>query len=148
MDAAAIKAKFEEQKVRTGHEIRKVKVGGFDIDGVLRGKFVSLDKFWNMVDHGFGFCDVVFGWDIGDVLYDNAKVTGWDTGYPDAHATIDLATLRFPPGEADTAVFIVDFLNEDGTAHPACPRSLLKRVLALLLTRLVGGAALLDALAR
>lgn len=130
MDAAAIKAKFEEQKVKTGHEIRKVKVGGFDIDGVLRGKFVSMEKFWNMVDHGFGFCDVIFGWDIADVLYDNAKVTGWDTGYPDAQASIDLTTFRVPPGEPDTATFIVDFKNEDGTAHPACPRSLLKRVLA------------------
>jgi glutamine synthetase len=130
MDAAAIKAKFEEQKVHTGHDIRKVKVGGFDVDGVLRGKFVSLEKFWNMVDHGFGFCDVIFGWDIADVLYDNAKVTGWDTGYPDAHATIDPSTLRFPPGESDTATFLVDFVNADGTAHPACPRSLLKRVLA------------------
>lgn len=130
MDVAAIKAKLDEQKVRTGHEIRKIKVGGFDVDGVLRGKFVSLDKFWNMVDHGFGFCDVVFGWDIGDVLYDNAKVTGWDTGYPDAHATIDLTTLRFPPGEPDTAAFLVDFVSEAGTAHPACPRSLLKGVLA------------------
>jgi glutamine synthetase len=130
MNAAAIKAKFDEHKVRSGHEIRKIKVGGFDIDGVLRGKFVSLDKFWNMVDEGFGFCDVIFGWDIGDVLYDNAKVTGWDTGYPDAHATIDPATMRFPPGEPDTATFLVDFVNKDGSAHPACPRSLLKRVLA------------------
>ena len=26
------------------HQIRKVKVGGFDIDGVLRGKYVSIDK--------------------------------------------------------------------------------------------------------
>jgi len=130
MDAAAIKLKFEESKVRTGHEIKKIKVGGFDIDGVLRGKFVSLEKFWNMVEHGFGFCDVIFGWDIGDALYDNAKVTGWATGYPDAHATIDLTTFRVPPGEIDTATFIVDFVNEDGSAHPACPRSLLKRVLA------------------
>ena len=130
MDAAGIKARFEAQKVLTGREIRKVKVGGFDIDGVLRGKFVSLDKFWNMVDQGFGFCDVVFGWDIGDVLYDNATITGWETGYPDAHATIDLDTLRFPPGEPDTATFIVDFTNADGTPHAACPRSLLKRILA------------------
>jgi len=130
MDAAAIKSKFEEQKVRTGHEIKKVKVGGFDIDGVLRGKFVALEKFWNMVDHGFGFCDVVFGWDITDVLYDNATVTGWNTGYPDAHATIDLRTVRFPPGEPDTAAFIVDFTSADGSPHAACPRSLLKRILA------------------
>ncbi|MDB4941851.1 MAG: glutamine synthetase family protein [Labilithrix sp.] len=130
MDAAALKARFEEQQARTGRRITNVKVGGFDIDGVLRGKLVSLDKFWGMVESGFGFCDVVFGWDITDVLYDNAKVTGWDTGYPDAHAVVDTTTLRFPPGEPDTAAFIVDFTSADGSEHPACPRSLLKRVLA------------------
>ncbi|MBS2016490.1 MAG: glutamine synthetase [Deltaproteobacteria bacterium] len=129
MDAAAIKHEFESHKVKTGREIKKVKVGGFDVDGVLRGKYVALDKFWNMVESGFGFCDVIFGWDIGDVLYDNAKVTGWDTGYPDAHAVIDPRTMRFLPGEPDTAAFLVDFVS-DGGDHPACPRSLLKRQIA------------------
>jgi glutamine synthetase len=124
MDAGALERKFGELG------IKKVKVGGFDVDGVLRGKYVSLEKFWSIVKSGFGFCDVIFGWDIGDVLYDNAKVTGWETGYPDAHATIDLSTFRVLPGEPDTAAFLVDFVNEDGTAHAACPRSLLKRVIA------------------
>ncbi|MET0286021.1 MAG: glutamine synthetase, partial [Polyangiales bacterium] len=49
------------------HAIRRVKVGGFDVDGVLRGKYVALDKFWSVTQGGFGFCDVIFGWDIGDV---------------------------------------------------------------------------------
>ncbi|MBW2587741.1 MAG: hypothetical protein JRD92_12460, partial [Deltaproteobacteria bacterium] len=62
--------------------IKKVKVGGFDVDGVLRGKYVSLEKFWSALDKGFGFCDVIFGWDVSDQLYDNAKVTGWDSGSP------------------------------------------------------------------
>jgi glutamine synthetase len=124
MDAAALKKKLDE------HKIKKIKVGGFDVDGVLRGKYVSLDKFWGAVDGGFGFCDVIFGWDIADVLYDNAKVTGWETGYPDVHATIDLSTFRVLPAEPDTAAFLVDFVNADGTPHPACPRSLLKTVLA------------------
>lgn len=131
MDAAAIKGKLEEHKIRTGREIKKVKVGGFDIDGVLRGKYVSLDKFWGMVDSGFGFCDVIFGWDIGDLVYENDKdaVTGSHTGFPDAHARIDPTTIRFLPGEPDTAAFLVDFASEAGD-HPACPRSLLKRQLA------------------
>jgi glutamine synthetase len=123
MDAVTLARKFDELG------IKKVKIGGFDIDGVLRGKYVSLEKFWSAVKSGFGFCDVIFGWDIGDVLLDNAKVTGWETGYPDAHATLDLSTFRVLPGEPDTAAFLVDFVNEDGTDHPACPRSLLKRVL-------------------
>lgn len=124
MDVATLKAKFEELK------IRKVKVGGFDLDGVLRGKYVSLEKFWSVAESGFGFCDVIFGWDIADVLYDNAKVTGWATGYPDAHAIIDLSTFRVLPAEADTAAFLVDFVNADRTPHPVCPRSLLKRQVA------------------
>jgi glutamine synthetase len=124
MDAAALKKKFAE------HKIRKVKVGGFDVDGVLRGKYVSLDKFWSVVESGFGFCDVIFGWDVADVLYDNAKVTGWATGYPDAHAKIDLSTFRVLPAEPDTAAFLVDFFGTDGEPHPACPRSLLKGALA------------------
>src|SRR5205823_1924550 len=31
------------------NEIRKVKLGGFDVDGVLRGKYVSLAKVWGVV---------------------------------------------------------------------------------------------------
>ena len=108
--------------------IRKVKVGGFDVDGVLRGKYISLDKFWSAVEKGFGFCDVIFGWDISDQLYDNAKVTGWDTGYPDALARIDTSTFRVLPDAPDTANFLVDFYTQDGAPHPACPRNLLKRI--------------------
>lgn len=95
MDAQALRKKFEERN------IKKVKVGGFDVDGVLRGKYVSLDKFWSIAEPGFGFCDVIFGWDIADVLYDNAKVTGWHSGYPDAHAKIDTDTFRVLPAEPE-----------------------------------------------
>ena len=117
-----IKRAFEERG------IRKVKVGGFDIDGVLRGKYISPAKFFASAEKGFGFCDVVFGWDITDALYDNAKVTGWKTGYPDTHAQIDLSTFRVLPYESDTAHFLVDFQSTSGNAHPACPRGLLKSI--------------------
>ena len=104
------------------HGIRKVKVGGFDVDGVLRGKYLSLDKFWGVADGGLGYCDVIFGWDSGDQLYDNATVTGWHTGYPDTHATIDLSTYRRIPWEEGTAAFLLDF------DVPVSPRQLLQKV--------------------
>jgi glutamine synthetase len=104
------------------HGIRKVKLGGFDVDGVLRGKYVSLDKFWGVAEGGLGFCDVVFGWDSGDVLYDNASVTGWHTGYPDIHATVDLSTYRRIPWEEGTAAFLLDF------DVPVSPRGILQKV--------------------
>jgi len=75
----------------------QVKIAGVDLDGVLRGKYVSLDKFASCARAGLGFCDVVFGWDVADELYDNAQVTGWHTGYPDLQARIDLSTARMIP---------------------------------------------------
>ncbi len=125
MDVAELRRAFEERG------IQKVKLGGFDVDGILRGKYVSLEKFWSAAEKGFGFCDVIFGWDIGDQLYDNASVTGWHSGYPDAQAKIDLSTFRVLPYEPDTACFLVDFYLPDAKhPHPACPRNLLKRIVA------------------
>ena len=47
----------------------KVKVACSDIDGILRGKYLHKDKFFGAAEPhpkgGFGFCDVVFGWDSG-----------------------------------------------------------------------------------
>ena len=89
------------QTLLAEHSITKIKVGGFDIDGVLRGKYISRDKFDSAAETGLGFCDVIFGWDSSDALYDNVKVTGWHTGYPDALARIDLSTFRVIPWEPD-----------------------------------------------
>jgi glutamine synthetase len=113
-----------------GRGVDRAKIGGFDIDGVLRGKYVSLDKLESALGKGFGFCDVIFGWDVADVLYDNVKLTGWHTGYPDANAVLDPSTLRSVPWEPGVAAMLADFRTDDGAPHPACPRSLLKRVIA------------------
>jgi glutamine synthetase len=110
--------------------VARAKIGGFDLDGVLRGKYVSLDKLRSALRGGFGFCDVVFGWDVSDVLYDNARLTGWHTGYPDVHAVLDPSTLRMIPWEPGTASMLCDFRDASGAPHPACPRSLLKRTIA------------------
>ncbi len=109
-------------------DTRKVKLAIVDIDGILRGKVISFEKFVAVAEKGFGFCDVVFGWDAADVAYDNANYTGWHTGYPDATAIIDLQTFREIPWENDLPFFIADFSNNKGQGLPVCPRSLLKKI--------------------
>src|SRR5271165_5597937 len=108
----------------------RVKVAVSDIDGVLRGKYINKDKFFSAVESGFGFCNVVFGWDAGDQCYDNARYTGWHTGFPDAQAQIDLGTLRRIPWDDDTPMFLGDFVDAKGRPLSVCPRQLLKGVLA------------------
>ena len=112
----------------------KVKVAVSDIDGVLRGKYLHLDKFFGAAEPhpkgGFGFCDVVFGWDSSDNCYDNAVLTGWQHGFPDALARIDLDTLRRVPWDDRVPFFLGGFVQADGSPSPICPRQTLKRVLA------------------
>lgn len=106
----------------------KVKLAITDIDGILRGKMVSFEKFCSIVEKGFGFCNVVFGWDAADVAYDNVKYTGWHSGYPDATAVIDIDTFREIPWEDNVPFFLADFRDEKGKDLSICPRSLLKKI--------------------
>jgi len=116
-DARAI---VEERK------LTHVKVGVFDIDGILRGKYISKAKFLSALDKGFGFCDVVLGWDSNDQLYDNVSYTGWHTGYPDAPVRILPSTCRPLPWEDDGLFFLCEFTPP---GESLCPRGILRRVI-------------------
>lgn len=110
---------------------RKVKVAIVDMDGILRGKYLNKEKFLSAAEgSGFGFCNVVFGWDSSDVCYDNVDYTGWHSGYPDALAKIDLSTFRKVPWDNQVPFFLGEF--EDGNGKPLgiCPRQLLKKTVA------------------
>jgi glutamine synthetase len=110
----------------------RVKVAVSDIDGILRGKYMHKDKFLSAVEGGFGFCDVVFGWDSQDVCYDNTKLTGWHQGYPDALARLDIGTFRNVPWDDGVPFFLGEFVwQQQGreAPFPLCPRQLLRRVL-------------------
>jgi len=110
-------------------QVGKVKVACSDIDGILRGKYLHKDKFFGAAESGFGFCDVVFGWDSSDNCYDNAKITGWQHGFPDANARLDLDTHRKVPWDGGVDFFLGEFVKTDGSPYPVCPRQILKRVL-------------------
>lgn len=103
-----------------------VKVGLFDIDGIMRGKYMARDKFFSALDGGFGFCDVVLGWDSNDQLYDNVQITGWHTGYGDAEVRIIPDSCREIPHEDGMLLFLAEFV---GAAEQVCPRGLLRRVI-------------------
>ena len=108
------------------HPSGKVKLAIADIDGVLRGKYISKQKFMSVIEGELGFCDVVFGWDMADVCYDNTTFTGWHSGYPDAKAKLDLTTFRKIPWENDVPFFLGEFIEN---AAEVCPRTLLKRII-------------------
>ncbi|KAG8746940.1 hypothetical protein FRC10_003111 [Ceratobasidium sp. 414] len=110
----------------------KVKVAGIDVDGILRGKFMSKDKFLSAVkSDGFGFCSVIFGWDMHDMVYPNELlVSNRANGYRDIIARIDLATYRRISWEANVPMFLVSFLDPETLEPiPVCPRGTLAKAI-------------------
>ncbi|HKU17372.1 MAG TPA: hypothetical protein VJQ52_23460 [Steroidobacteraceae bacterium] len=128
-------APLEPRQVRTiadakaiveQRNLAHVKVGVFDVDGIMRGKYMSRAKFLSALESGYGFCDVVLGWDCQDQLYDNVQFTGWHTGYPDAPVRVLPQSCRPLPFEGDSLFFLSEFAPP---AEQVCPRGVLRRVL-------------------
>lgn len=109
----------------------KVKLAGVDIDGVLRGKLISKKKFLSVVEDGFGFCSVIFGWDMHDLTYfRELKISNKENGYRDIVAKIDLTSFRRIPWEDNVPFFLVGFYDPDTDERlSACPRGLLARMM-------------------
>ncbi|KAG9998702.1 glutamine synthetase/guanido kinase, partial [Aureobasidium melanogenum] len=105
-----------------------VKLAGCDIDGILRGKLVSKKKFLSIAKSGFGFCSVIFGWDMHDQTYfKELKISNKENGYRDLTAQVDLASFRRIPWENNVPFFLVSFYEPEGESVSACPRSVLGR---------------------
>src|SRR5690606_14499377 len=126
MEPASVRTADDARAIVEERGLSHLKLGVFDLDGVLRGKYVSRAKFVSALEAGFGFCDVVFGWDSEDQLYDNVTFTGWHTGYPDAPVRLVPETCRDLPFEGGL-LFLGEFA---GRAEALCPRGVLKRVCA------------------
>jgi glutamine synthetase len=119
-------AEADPRKFLTDRGIEHVKIGVFDTDGIMRGKYLNREKFLAGLSKELGFCDVILGWDSNDQLYDNTKFTGWHTAYPDATVRILPETQRDIPFEPKTALYLGEF---SGRAEAVCPRGTLRRVL-------------------
>lgn len=106
-------------------------------DFLLIGKLISKKKFLSIAESGFGFCSVVFGWDMHDKTYfRELLISNAGNGYRDLLAKIDLQSFRRIPWEdsrPDTSgpvngvpFFLVTFHDPDsGKPIPPCPRGLL-----------------------
>ena len=112
-------------------EDTKVKLGGIDVDGILRGKLISKKKLLSIAKDGFGYCSVIFGWDMHDKTYfRELKISNKENGYGDILAKIDLSSFRRIPWEDHVPFFLVSFYDPaTKNSLSACPRSLLARMM-------------------
>jgi glutamine synthetase len=86
---------IKQQLLLPSNEYTKVLLAGCDIDGIARGKVVSIDKCVKSLEHGFGYCSVLFEWDRHDKLYttNNSSNPVGGEGFGDLLAKIDISTF-------------------------------------------------------
>ncbi len=120
-----------------------VKVAGVDVDGILRGKLMSKKKFLSIAEDGFGFCSVIFGWDMHDQTYfKELRISNKENGYRDVIAIPDLNSYRRIPWENNRPFFFVSFVDPDShESLSACSRSLLSRAVEKLHAKGMGAMA-------
>ncbi|WP_409522642.1 glutamine synthetase family protein [Nitrincola sp. MINF-07-Sa-05] len=126
MNARDVKTAEDARRIVEERNLSHVKVAVFDIDGIMRGKYMSRSKFFSSLESGFAFCDVIMGWDSKDQLYDNITYTGWHTGYPDAPVRVLPHTCRELYDEEGQLLFLAELSDQ---AEKICPRGTLTRVL-------------------
>lgn len=126
LTARQVTTKQDLEQAIQQRQLSHIKVGLFDLDGVMLGKYMSREKLLKSIDSGFSFCDVILGWDTKDQLYDNVSYTGWHTGYPDAPVELLPNTCRELPLE-DNMLLVLGQLT--GKAEALCPRGILRQVL-------------------
>ena len=110
-ESELLEAKLREYRERG---VTRVKVGLTDIDGVIRGKYVGLDKFASLLVTGGGFCDCIFGWDVNDQLYEDGTYTGWHTGFPDARFRLLVASERIEGDVREERNHLLEALQPGG----------------------------------
>src|SRR4029079_8104196 len=126
MDRSEIEQRIAE------HGVETVKIGTPDMDGVYRGKRLSVAQFLAGCEgEGFAQCDVVFGWDIAEEVLTGQRLAigSADTGFADILLRPDLATFRIVPWEPATAAVVCDAYSEHGEPLEQSPRTVLRRVL-------------------
>ena len=122
MDIAEIRSLVKDGK------IEYVKIGAPDIEGVYRGKRVAASHFLNSLDDGFAQCDVLFGWDIAEIVLPNLKFSNWERGFSDIIMKPDLSTFAMVPWEENVASCICDLWTEHGEPVTIAPRYVLNNV--------------------
>ena len=112
---------------------QKVKVAVSDIDGILRGKYLHIDKFLGAAEPHPRAASASATWCSAGTRTTSATTTrrspAGSTAFPTRWRAWTSTPRAHVPWDNDVPFFLGDFVNADGTPYPVCPRQTLKRVL-------------------
>ncbi|MCT8971406.1 glutamine synthetase family protein [Microbaculum marinisediminis] len=106
-------------------EIDLVQMEVPDLNGTLRGKFVSAKKV--AAGGKSAVCTVLYQLTPADDVWESEH-SSYDNGFPDALGVPDMSTAIRLPWRDGMAAVLYDVVYPNGTQFPLSPRSVLRRV--------------------
>jgi len=108
-------------------DVEYVTVAMPDMQGLLRGKYMSRGKFMGALESGFGMPPVIFALDPTDAILEVPGLSDDSSGFPDGVVRILPETLREIPWERPhrNLFVLVEMTGED---QAICPRAVYRRV--------------------
>ena len=96
------------------HPSGKVKLAIADIDGILRGKYISTEKFLSVIESGMGFCDVYLDGMRGMWYMIMYNIPDGTPVIPMLRLSLDIHTFRKIPWENDLPFFLAELTEMKG----------------------------------
>jgi glutamine synthetase len=112
------------------HQARVVRVEVPDVDGVLRGKRFSAERFLQGVRAGgIPWSQAIFCWDVAGHVLRPLQSEEWQSGFfGDVVVVPDTSTLAPVPWEPGTVAVLADAVDARGREVAVAPRNALRRL--------------------
>jgi glutamine synthetase len=108
--------------------LREIEVAWPDHSGHVLGKRIPAAGFLERAPGGFPFCDAALTWSITGECQEGARLTDWQTGYPDMIAVPRLSTFSWLPWREGAGQVLADLVDHRGELVRTAPRTVLRRV--------------------
>ena len=122
--------------VRTAEDLRhiveerdakNVTIAMTDTNGLLRGKYISRDKLFSVLEGGWGMPPMILALDFDDVIMEAPVIADGSDGYADAFARALPETCREIPWESPQRNLLV-LAEYTGEEEEICPRGVYRSI--------------------
>ncbi len=110
------------------HKVKKIKIAYTDINGILRGQYISIKNFFFIMKKGLDISDNIFNLDYENKTYPMQINLEFQKKFRAGYLNIDLSSSRILPLEKNTMLFLCDF-EKNKNCEELCPRSVLKKTI-------------------
>ena len=127
MIPSEVKSAADMRRIVEERDAQNVTIALSDSNGLLRGKYISRDKLFSVLENGWGMPPVVLALDFEDVIMDAPVIADGSDGYADTMARALPDTCREIPWETPgrNLLLLAEFAGEH---EEICPRGVYRRI--------------------